>query len=164
MKKAVSIIAFFAILLLSASAYTDNFIDAVEGSTAPVFAVTNDSATASVDKARGKYLLLNFWSSSDASSRIRCNQYEAFARAKGNDGHYTSLSVNFDRSENLFKEIVRIDGMNAKTQFFVQGEKAAKLISDYHLEDGYQSFLIDPEGRIIAKNPSTTLLTKLVSH
>lgn len=164
MKKAILIIAFFAVLLVSASAYTDRFIDVTEGSTAPVFAVTNDDNTSSVDQARGRYLLLTFWSSDDAVSRIRCNEYESFIRNNHDNGQLYVMSVNFDRSRKLFDEIVRKDGLNAKSQFHVQGDKAVKIIDDYRLQNGYKAFLVDPEGRVVATNPSTSQLTNLLCH
>ena len=71
------------------------------------------------------------------------------------------LSVNFDRSERLFREIVRRDGLSAKSQFHVKGSQANQLIKDYHLESGMKSFLIDPEGRIVAKNPTEKMLKEI---
>lgn len=164
MKKAILIIAFFAVLLVSASAYTDRFIDTTAGSTAPVFAVTNNDNTASVDQARGKYLLLTFWASDDANSRIRCNEYQTLLRSHDFSGQLQVISVNFDRSKKLFEEIVRKDNLDAKSQFYVQGDKAAKLIDDYRLKDGYQTFLVDPQGRVAATNPSPSLLADILSH
>lgn len=164
MKKSISIIVLFFVLLISVSAYTGRVIDAKKGYSAPLFSVENANSTMSIDDARGKYLLLTFWSSSDADSRIRCNEYTDFAAKQNENEQLCLLSVNFDRSERLFREIVRRDNLNAESQFYVQGTKAAQLRSDYHLEDGYQSFLIDPQGRIVAENPSTTLLTQLLSH
>ncbi len=163
MKKTISIIVLFAVLIISVSAYTGRVIDAKEGYSAPYFEVENTDSVVALDDVRGKYLLLTFWASSDADSRIRCNQYDSFAQQSDNE-RFCFLSVNFDRSERLFREIVRRDNLNSKTQFYVQGDKAAQLRSAYHLGDGFQSFLIDPQGRVVAHNPSTSLLTQLLSH
>ncbi len=164
MKKTISIIVFFAVLLIFVSAHTGRVIDAKKGYSAPIFSVQNADSVMSVDGAKGKYLLLTFWASSDADSRIRCNEYDNFVSKQGENERFCLLSVNFDRSERLFREIVRRDNLNSETQFYVQGDKAAQLRSEYHLEDGYQSFLIDPQGRVVAENPSLTLLTQLLSH
>ena len=74
------------------------------------------------------------------------------------------LSVNFDQSKQLFKEVVRRDKLNAKTQFNVQGDDARNIKETFHLEDGYNSLLIDPIGQVVATNPSTATLTKILSH
>lgn len=164
MKKAMSIIVFFAVLLLLGSAATNNAIDGVKGFQAPIFKVERNDSVVSLDDMRGHWVLLQFWSSSDAPSRIAGKQYTAIEQ-KLNDGQsaerFHLLSVNMDRSERLFREIVRRDGLSAETQFHIEGNRANQLINDYHLESGMQSFLIDPSGRIVAKNPTEQTLTQL---
>ncbi len=158
MKKTMSIIVFFAVLLLLGSAATNNAIDGVKGFQAPIFKVERNDSVVSLDDMRGHWVLLQFWSSSDAPSRIAGKQYTAIEQ-KLNDGQsaerFHLLSVNMDRSERLFREIVRRDGLH------IEGNRANQLINDYHLESGMQSFLIDPSGRIVAKNPTEQTLTQL---
>lgn len=161
----MSIIVLFIVFLINVSAHTGKVIDAVEGYTAPFFQLEQDDSTLSVAAMRGKYVLLTFWASSDAPSRIACNNYTDFVKSIGDEGkHFSHFAVNFDRSERLFRELVRKDGLDSKAQFYAQGEKADRVIKDYHLEKGFQTFLIDPQGRVIARNPETKHLTQILSH
>ena len=66
----MSIIVFFAVLLLLGSAATNNAIDGVKGFQAPIFKVERTDSVVSLDDMRGHWVLLQFWSSSDARSRI----------------------------------------------------------------------------------------------
>ncbi|WP_438638012.1 hypothetical protein [Muribaculum gordoncarteri] len=77
MKKTMSIIVFFAVLLLLGSAATNNAIDGVKGFQAPIFKVERNDSVVSLDDMRGHWVLLQFWSSSDAPSRIAGKQYTA---------------------------------------------------------------------------------------
>ncbi|MBQ9077412.1 MAG: hypothetical protein IJY31_06170 [Muribaculaceae bacterium] len=165
MKKTMSIIVIFVVFLISVSAHTGKIIDASEGYTAPAFTIDNGDIAVSLAGMKGKYVLLTLWASSDASSRIACNEYTAYARSIENEGkQFCHLSVNFDRSEKLFRELVKKDGLDAKTQFYAQDEAVLMFKQNYHLEEGFQSFLIDPHGKVIAKNPSAESLTQILSH
>lgn len=163
MKKTIRIIVFFAVLLVSISAYTGKVIDAKEGYKIPSLTLIGNNSQINLNELKGKYVLLSFWASTDAISRVACNEYSAFAKNAEAEERFCFLSVNFDRSERLFREIVRRDNLNSKTQFNVQGDDAKKIKETFHLEDGYNTLLIDPIGRIIATNPSTETLTKILS-
>ena len=63
------------------------------------------------------------------------------------------ISVNLDPSEALFREIIRRDGLSESSQWHVEGPQAGRISDAYNLRHGLSSFLIDPEGRIIAVNP-----------
>lgn len=160
----MSIIVFFAVLLLLGSAATNNAIDGVKGFQAPIFKVERNDSVVSLDDMRGHWVLLQFWSSSDAPSRIVGKQYTAIEQ-KLNDGQsaerFHLLSVNMDRSERLFREIVRRDNLSAENHIHVDGSQANRIIHDYRLTEGFKSLLIDPKGRIVAMNPSIETLTKM---
>lgn len=155
------IIALFAVLLVSMSAHTERVFEATDGFSAPDITVENRHQSVSLSELRGKYVLVSFWASSNAQSRILASQYDAFAR-NINEERFCLLSINLDRSERLFREIVRRDNLSAESQFFVSGNDAAAISDTYHLSGGYQSFLIDPQGKILATNPSNSTLEKFV--
>ncbi len=158
----MSIIAIFAVLLLSVSARTERAVQAAEGFTAPQFEINSDSSSVSLAGLKGRYVLLNFWDSTDAVSRIATADYDAFARNLGNEERFCLLSVNFDRSERLFREIVRRDNLSAESQMHLSPTEAAKIITDYRLARGNCSFLINPEGKIVAVNPDAASLAELI--
>lgn len=163
MKKTMMFIVVFAVLIIFVSAYTNKVVDAKEGYIAPALTINYDETTVNLNELKGKYVLLSFWASIDAKSRVACNEYTTFEKNVQNKERFCLLSVNFDRNERLFREIVRRDNLNAKTQFNVQGDDAKEIKGTYHLNDGYKTFLIDPIGRIIATNPSTTKLNEILS-
>ncbi len=158
------IIVVFAVFLISVSAHTSKVINPSEGFIAPFFSIERSDTLLSLDKLKGKYVLLTFWASNDANSRIKCQEYTSFARDLNSKYQICQLSINFDRSEGLFKEIVKLDNLDAETQFYAQGDKALQLIRGYQLEDGYHSFLIDQQGKIVKKNPSIASLKKIFNH
>ena len=161
MKKIMTIIAIFAVFLVSVAAYSDKAVDASQGYTAPIFTIGQGENIMSLDQMKGKYVLLTFWASSDAKSRIACRQYSSFTRENQPENEFCHISVNFDRSETLFKEIVKRDRLHAETQYFAQGDKASRLMADYQLENGFSTYLIDPQGRIVARNPSIQHLNEI---
>ena len=95
MKKTMLVIVIFVVYLVSVSAHTDRVVDAVEGHTAPFLRVEKNDTIVSLDQFRGKYLLLTFWSSTDAISRVACNEYAAFEK-NANADEICFLSVNFE--------------------------------------------------------------------
>lgn len=164
MKKTMSIIAIFAVLLLTVSANTDRVYNAAEGMKAPSFeVVATDGSTVSSSDLRGRYVIVNFWASGDASSRIAANRYDSYVESVGEE-QVCLVSVNIDRNQRLVSEIVRHDGLNGESQFFVQPEKTSELIRKFDMGKGLRSFLIDPEGKIVAVNPSDADLRQLTAR
>ena len=164
MKKTMAIIVIFAVLLGLGSAASGSAADGKVGSKAPMFKIERSDSTVALDDMKGKWVLLQFWASSDADSRIACKQYtmlEQNQESSNSGERFHLLAINLDRSERLFREIVRRDGLSAESQFFIERSNAEKFIDDYHLESGLSSFLIDPNGLIVAKNPSEQQLIEL---
>ena len=160
----MTIIVIFAVLLGLGSAATNTAVDGKNGYRAPMFRVERNDSVIALDDMKGKWVLLQFWTSSDPASRIACRDYSDFEECQASDNfqeRFRLLSVNLDRSERLFREIVPRDGLSAKSQFHVKGSQANQLIKDYHLESGMKSFLIDPQGRIVAKNPTEKMLKEI---
>ncbi len=161
MKKTLSFIAFFAVLIFIASSFTGKVVDATVGYVAPSFVLENEDSTINVGDINEKYLLLTFWASSDARSRISCREYMELAQDRESQD-VNHIAVNFDRSKRLFEEIIKRDGLCAKTQFYVQGDNAERLKNIYHLDKGFVTLLIDKQGKVIAKNPSKETLKQLM--
>ncbi|MDE5649919.1 MAG: peroxiredoxin family protein [Duncaniella sp.] len=163
MKKALSYIAFFGAIILLVSAYSERVIKAEKGYTAPeIEMVSNDSTDISLDKLRGKYVLVNFWDSGSAISRIAAGEYDRFLR-NSTDNNFKLLSINTDENKNLFHEIVKNDNLDTSTQFHIGEVKTKNTKKDYRLEQGFSSYLIDPQGKIVAVNPSVTTLEKYLT-
>ena len=163
MKKTIKFVVLFAIVLSLFSAYPNKVVDANEGYIVPSLTISNGNENISLDMMKGKHILLTFWASTDGISRVACNEYSAFVKNVAIKEQIYHLSINFDKNNNLFNETVRRDNLNAKTQFNVKGDEAKKIIETFHLEDGYNTLLIDPTGRVIATNPSIKTLQQALS-
>ena len=161
MKKTILTLALFAGMLFASSGYNGKVFGTEQGDWAPVVSFTEDDAPVSVDQFRGKYLLLSFWSSTDASSRVDVNKYSSWIGSISADANVDHVAVNFDTNRTLFDEIVRRDNLTGTKQFNVQGDMARDIIESYGLSDGFGSVLIDPQGRVSAINPSKEELTAL---
>ncbi len=165
MKKPMSFIVLFVVLLLSVSAHTERIYEAAEGFKAPEFMIEAGDSTVSLADHRGRYVLLNFWSSADADSRLATRRYDDMVEdGPAADERLCLLSINFDRSERLFREIMRRDNLEPKAHFHVSSADAGKLAEIYHLGHGYRSYLIDREGRIVSVNPSEATIRKIMSR
>ena len=134
--------------------------EAAEGYNAPSMTIENSDTTLSLADMKGRYVIVTFWSSADADSRLRAYRYDEAAKLLPQE-RFCLLSVNFDRSERLFREIVRRDNLSAENHIHVDGSQANRIIHDYRLTEGFKSLLIDPKGRIVAMNPSIETLTKM---
>lgn len=120
-----------------------------------------DTAIKQFEK-EGKYVLLSFWSASDASSRKAVNDYTAWLNANpAYDARIEFIAVNFDKEKPLYQEIVRIDSLREREQFNVPQEQGEVIKSRYDFNEVYGSVLIAPDGKIRDYNPAPGQLPSL---
>lgn len=150
MRKTLIFVALLAVMVISLSAHTPRVIAPELGYTVPALTIERGDSVISLSDYRGKYLLLTFWASTDAASRVRCNEYESLV---DQNARISILSVNLDKNMRLFKEIVKNDNLKAEHQHYLSQSDAETVIADFGLTSSLRSFLIDPEGRIVAVNP-----------
>lgn len=157
MNKSLLIIAILGLLTLFTSAYYSAPADSRIGCKAPSLQLGNSNNDLSpLKQYRGEKILLTFWSSDDAESRLNNMRYDRMSRGDGID--YTHVSVNLDRSESVFNQIVAIDNLDRSAQFTTAEDMQDDIIKSWRLEDGYHSLLIDPNGVIIAIDPTPETL------
>lgn len=159
----MSIIALFVVFLVSLSANTSWQRNPVDGMKAPYLELVGaDSQKVNLAEMQGHYTLVHFWSADDAQSRITANQFDCIAAAS--ERQLNLVSVNIDNNHRLFREIVRLDGLDEATQFYAGSESSAQLVRSYGLSHGLQSFLIAPDGTIVSVNPSAQSLAREFGH
>ena len=158
MKKGLLAIASLALLLVSTSANSTKTIDSRVGYVAPVFSLSSNDTTVSLQQMKGKYVLLTFWSSADADSRMANIRYD---RAAATNARLEHVALNYDENQSLWSEICKLDGVNIASQFFARNENGAKLFKAWKQNEGFSSFLISPTGEIMAMNPSAQMLNQL---
>ncbi|MDE5553672.1 MAG: thioredoxin family protein [Muribaculaceae bacterium] len=160
-KKTILIFSLFIGLLLTSSGFNRTSLNTSIGKDMPTIADEQINNALKQCENDGKYVLLSFWSTSDALSRQSVNDYTSWLKTNGNS-KIDLLSVNFDKSERLFQEIVKRDGLNSDMQFNVSGNQAFKIKDEFHLDKGYGSILLDPSGKIIAHNPTREQLDDIL--
>lgn len=158
MRKTLTTIVIVAVLLIFTSSYNAYDVDVKVNAFAPNFSVSDNGRAATLGNLRGQFVLVNFWSSQDAGSRIRNAVYDKFA---ANNASVNLISVNFDSKEALYKEVLRRDRLNGDSQFYDKDGQESEVYKQYHLESGFSSYLINREGKIVAVNPTKQQLTDL---
>ena len=159
MKKTLLTIATACVIIVFLTAYSSNPSGDRLGYIAPNFSVENDCSSFELQQNKGNYVLLTFWSSLDAESRIANVQYDRAVRElKGVD----YVAVNFDRSYGVYREVVKIDGVNNASQFFDCSGDRSSIYLRYGLKKGMKSLLLDKTGKVVAENPNPKELKRLM--
>ena len=139
--------------------YVKQYIESVEaygktriGTLAPDIALPNpEGDTIRLSQTRGNYVLVDFWASWCRPCRVESpNLVQAYE--KYHDKGFTIFSVSLDRSKQAWIEAIDADGLGKWYHVSdLRGwqSEAAKL---YGVNAIPSNFLLDPQGRIIAKN------------
>lgn len=106
------------------------------------------------------YTLLHFWDSRDANSRLNGKILDLTAK-HSNLEKLNIVAVNLDDNVRMFEEIVKVDRLDGDYQYRPVGS-IEKVRKDFRLTKGMKSFLIDPNGEIVAENPTQKDLQKLL--
>lgn len=122
---------------------------------------TNEAGRVDLRDTGGKYVLVNFWESDNATSRIAAAEYDRFVRSHP-DLPLRLVSVNTDTLSTLADEIVRHDSLDVATQYRLDNTRRGRKVPVYHAREGYSSYLLSPEGKVLATNPTVGSLPSLV--
>lgn len=157
MTKSLFALATLAILLVFTSAYYTTPADGRVGYQAPSLSVTDGSGTHSLSQLRGNYVVVTFWSSVEPESRIANLRQSRATRLNG----LQHVSVNMDQSDAIYQQLVNVDGLHSRLQWHCDSAGQEKVRRTWRQESGYCSFLIDPDGRIVQKDPTPQDLAQL---
>lgn len=166
MKKIAFFFVAFSLLALSFSFIDKETFSGVglsPGSKSPQIEIDAKSFNVEdLDVKAGEYVLLNFWASYDAVSRISNVRFNSIAEQKSDKLHY--VSVSYDKNVRIFEETVRLDKVDAAHQYFDAAGEESDLYKRFRLKSGFANYLIDKDGIIVAKNISPEKLTELLSQ
>ena len=132
------------------------------GDIAPDFKIQSMSAgqpLAELSDMKGKYVLLSFWASYDANSRMQNASLSNVLRSASRNENVEMVSVSFDEYQSIFKETVRKDQIVTPTCFVETKGESSGLFKKYRLGRGFTNYLLDENGVIIAKNISAAELS-----
>ena len=132
------------------------------GDIAPDFKFQSMSAgqpLAELSDMKGKYVLLSFWASYDAHSRMQNASLSNVLRSASRNENVEMVSVSFDEYQSIFKETVRKDQIVTPTCFVETKGESSGLFKKYRLGRGFTNYLLDDNGVIIAKNISAAELS-----
>ncbi len=136
------------------------------GSYAPDFSQkdTHDSLV-SLSDFRGKYVLLEFWASWCKPCREE-TPYLTAAYRQYNNGGFTILSVSLDRegARNQWLKAIAQDGTGMWTHVSELNAFSNTAAKQYMVTSIPANFLIDPSGKIIAKNLRGESLTSMLEY
>ena len=111
---------------------------------------------------KGHYVLLSFWASYDAQSRM---QNVSLNNALRSDApNVKMVSISFDEYRSVFEETIRKDQIVTPTCFVETKGEASGLFKKYRLNRGFTNYLLDGNGVIIAKNISAAELSARVKE
>jgi thiol-disulfide isomerase/thioredoxin len=112
----------------------------------------------SISAFRGKYVLVDFWASWCKPCRMENpNVVAAFNKYK--DKKFTILGVSLDQAKDAWLNAIKMDNLAWSHVSDLRGWGNA-VAAQFHVQSIPQNFLLDPEGRIIAKNLRGEVLNK----
>ncbi len=159
MKKTLFTIVTACVLLVFLAANSSNPKGNGLGRIAPNFVTENEFRRFELQRNNENYVLLTFWNSVDAESRIANVTYD---RALKNVKGIEYIAINFDKSYGVYREMLKLDGVNSVKQFYDCDGEEGKLYSRYGLKKGMKSLLLDKSGKVIAENPTVRELNDLI--
>ena len=111
---------------------------------------------------KGRYVLLSFWASYDAQSRMQNVSLNNVLRSDA--PNVKMVSVSFDEYRSVFEETIRKDQIVTPTCFVETKGEYSGLFRKYRLNRGFTNYLLDGNGVIIAKNISAAELSARVKE
>lgn len=132
------------------------------GSDAPAFSLQDaEGQKVSLSSFRGKYVLVDFWASWCGPCRAE-NPNVLRAYKKFKDKNFTILGVSLDQNKQSWLNAIQQDGLQW-TQVSDLGGWSNSAAQLYHVSSIPSNFLLDPSGKIIAKNLRGEALEKTLA-
>lgn len=132
----------------------------VIGDSAPLFTLTtSNQQIVHLDELRGSYVVLSFWASYDAASRM---QNALLNHAVASTKNVQMVSVSFDQYESVFKETIKKDQLSTSAYVVGLAGPSSELYQQYQLSRGFRNYLLDERGVIIAKNVDASQLSSYI--
>lgn len=119
------------------------------GDKAPEFKICGEKQLVNLKDLRGKYVLLSFWASYDADSRMK---NVSLNHVVGKTDNVEMVSVSFDDYKSIFNETIKKDRITTSKCFVELSGNRSDIYKTYRLHKGFKNYLLDENGVIIAKD------------
>lgn len=119
------------------------------GDKAPSFKISSEKQLVDLKDLKGKYVLISFWASYDAHSRM---QNATLSHATSKSNKVEMVSVSFDNYKSVFTETIKKDRISTANCFVELEGEDSEIYQTYRLHKGFKNYLLDANGVIIAKN------------
>ena len=130
------------------------------GDKAPTFTICGEKQLIDLKDLRGKYVLLSFWASYDALSRM---QNATLNHAIAQADNVEMVSVSFDEFKSIFNETIKKDQISTFNCFVELAGVSSDLYQTYRLKRGFKNFLLDENGVIVAKDVTVSELSSYLN-
>lgn len=130
------------------------------GDKAPEFKICGEKQLKDLKDLQGKYVLLSFWASYDASSRM---QNAILNHAVNQASNVEMVSVSFDEHKSIFNETIKKDRISTANCFVELAGDNSEVYKTYRLHKGFKNYLLDENGVIIAKNINASQLASYIN-
>ena len=130
------------------------------GDKAPTFTICGEKQLIELKDLRGKYVLLSFWASYDALSRM---QNATLNHAVAQANNVEMVSVSFDEYKSIFNETIKKDQISTSNCFVELAGVSSDLYQTYRLKRGFKNFLLDENGVIVAKDVTVSELSSYLN-
>ena len=130
------------------------------GDKAPAFKICGEKQLIDLKDLKGKYVLLSFWASYDASSRMK---NATLSHATSKFDNIEMVSVSFDDYKSIFNETIKKDRITTANCFVELNGENSELYQTYRLQKGFKNYLLDENGVIIAKDINAKQLSSYLN-
>ena len=107
------------------------------------------------------FTLLQFWAAYDAHSRmLNVQMHNVISHL--NENEIRMVSISLDENEAVFEGIVKAEHLNPATQFNDPRGKKSEIFKTFHLQAGFNNWLINPDGIIVATNVNPKEISEII--
>lgn len=131
------------------------------GDRAPEFKICGEKELVDLKDLRGKYVLLSFWATYDADSRMKNASLNHAAIQAEN---VEMVSVSFDDYKSVFNETIKKDRILTSNCFVELSGTRSDIYKMYRLHKGFKNYLLDENGVIVAKNITASELPSFLNR
>ena len=130
------------------------------GDKAPALKMDGKKQLAGMKDLKGKYVLLSFWATYDANSRV---QNAALSHTISKTDNVEMVSISFDTYPSIFNETVMKDCISTAHCYLEQDGEKSEIYQTYRLHKGFKNYLLDENGVIIAKDINAKQLSSYLN-